>query len=346
MELTAAILEKLGEPLVIYKLDIPELKPGQVLVKVLYSGICHSQLMEARGKRGKDSYLPHMLGHEGSGVVIDVGEGVKKVKKGDRVILGWIKGKGADVPGTQYTSGNKIINAGGITTFSNYSVISENRCVIKPKGIPDDVAVLFGCALPTGAGIVMHHVKPEPDTSLLILGLGGIGFSALMASGLFQCKEIIAADIDDSKLELAEKFGATRKINTAKQDLLAEVYSITKGRGVDYSIEAAGLAETIETAFRAVRKSGGLCVFASHPKHGDRIKLDPHELISGKRIEGSWGGSCFPDKDVPDLARIYLEGRLPLENMVKERYRLAQINIALEDLEQRKILRAIIEMEH
>ena len=153
----AAVLEKLGQPLVIKNIELPPLLPGQILVKVLFSGVCRSQLMEVRGKRGNDPWLPHLLGHEGSGIVLAIGKDVTKVKIDDEVILGWIKGEGLDAPGAKYRCGKQIINSGGVTTFCNYTIVSENRLVKKPIGLEFDTAVLFGCALPTGAGMVLNE---------------------------------------------------------------------------------------------------------------------------------------------------------------------------------------------
>jgi len=342
----AAVLYKTGNPLVIEdNIDIPELYPEQVLVKIAFSGLCHSQLMEVKGYRGIDRYLPHMLGHEGSGIVVDIGKKVTKIKKGDYVILGWIKGTGEDYTGgTKYKKDDKIINAGGVTTFSDYAVVSENRCVKLPEGIPLDIAVLFGCAIPTGAGIVVHEIQLSPKNTIAFFGLGGIGLSALMAAALFNCRTIIAIDINESKLELAKDFGATHLINASMENPVKTVREITNGRGADYSIEAAGTTQTIEQAFKAVRKNGGTAVFASHPKEGDLIKLDPFDLISGRRIIGTWGGSCKPDEDIPHFAKLYRDGSLPLEKLLTNQYSLENINQALEDLEHRKIARALIEI--
>lgn len=174
MTIKAAVLYELNQPLVIEELNTKELLPGQVLVKIFFSGVCRSQLMEARGLRGNDQWLPHMLGHEASGEVISTGKGVTKVKIGDKVVLGWIKGNGLDADGAKYTnSKNEIINSGRVTTFSNYSIVSESRIVKLEEGVPFDVAVLFGCALPTGAGIVFNELKPLENESLAVIGLGG-----------------------------------------------------------------------------------------------------------------------------------------------------------------------------
>ncbi|MCX5726987.1 MAG: zinc-binding dehydrogenase [Candidatus Saganbacteria bacterium] len=341
----AAILYKLNEPLIIEELDIPDLQPGQVLVKIAYSGVCHSQLMEVRGKRGKDPHLPHMLGHEGSGRVIHVGEGVAKVKPGNKVVLGWIKGKGMDVPGPKYVKNGVVINAGGVTTFSDYSIVSENRCVQLPAGVPMDCAVLFGCEFPTGAGLVMNRIKPMKVSSVAVFGLGGIGLSALMALSLYDCSRVIGIDIEESKLRLADDFGATHTVNAARDNALERINLITDGKGVDYAIETAGLATSIEAAFQSVRKFGGLCVFASHPQFGDNIRLDPYDLICGKKIEGSWGGESNPNRDLPRFGKLFRYGKLPLEKLLDRTYTLEQINQALDDLENRKVIRPLIRMQ-
>lgn len=341
----AAVLRKLSTPLVIENLEIPPLLPGQVCVKIAYSGVCHSQLMEVRGLRGEDLFLPHLLGHEGSGIVVSVGDDVVKVKPGQKVILGWIKGSGANVQGTKYLGDANIINAGGVTTFSQYSVVSENRCVVLPEGIPMDIAVLFGCAIPTGAGIVTNTLQPKPGSSIAIFGLGGIGLSALMATRLYNCSIVIGVDINEEKLNLAKEFGATHTINSTKVDPVQAIREITLGVGVDYSVEASGIASIIEQSFNSVRRGGGFCVFASHPKFGQKICIDPYELICGKRIQGSWGGESNPDRDIPLFADLYRKGKLPLEKLITKRYSLYQINDALDDLEQGRVGRPLIEID-
>ena len=344
MKLSAAVLYNSNEPLRIEELEIPPLKEGQILVKIDYSGICHSQLMEIRGKRGKDLYLPHLLGHEGSGTVIDIGQGVAKVKPGDDVILGWIKGEGINAPGPKYEKNGIIINAGAVTTFSTYSVVSENRCVKLPNGLPKNLAVLFGCAILTGAGMVLNHVQPVPGASIAVFGLGGIGLSALMAVNLYKCNPVIAIDIEEDKLSLAREFGATHLINSKSQNAVTAIMEMTQAKGVDYAIEASGHAEIIQTAFSVVRKFGGLCVFATHPAAHERLCLDPFDLVSGKRIEGSWGGESKPDHDIPKLFDLYQKGKLPLEKLISQSYSLMQINQAFSDLENRRIVRALINM--
>ena len=342
----AAVLLALNTPLRMRNdIELPTLRRGQVLVKLAYSGVCHSQLMEARGKRGDDAYLPHLLGHEGSGVVIKIGPDVAKVQSGERVVLGWIKGAGIEAGGVQYKTPDGILNAGGVTTFNDYAVVSENRCVRVPDGVPMDIAALFGCAVLTGAGIITNSVRPINGSSVAIFGLGGIGLSALMGLGLFDCAMVIVVDVSEDKLRLALEFGATHTINASDRDPVQVIRDLTVGRGTDYTIEAAGRTDTIEQAFDAVRREGGLCVFASHPAHGSRISLDPFEMICGKKIIGSWGGGSNPDRDIPIYADLYLKGRLPLDKLITKRYSLEDVNQALEDLEQNLVVRPIITID-
>lgn len=344
----AAVLVQLNKRLeVLSGIDYASPGRGQVLVKLAYSGVCHSQLMEARGHRGADPYLPHLLGHEGSGQVVEIGDGVTKVRPGDLVVLGWIKGGGLDGGGVKYHCSclSQPLSAGGVTTFNEYALVSENRVVQLPAGVPLDVAVLFGCAVPTGAGIITNDLRPPPGSALAIFGLGGIGMSALMATMLFQCSKVIAVDVSEEKLALAKSFGATHLIDARTADPVDEIRLLTGGHGVDFAVEASGQTNVIEQAFASVRRGGGVCVFASHPQNGSRISIDPYELICGKQIRGSWGGGSDPDRDVPMFAQLYRDGKLPLEKLISKRYPLDSINEALGDLELHRVGRPLIEID-
>lgn len=338
-----AVLTEVNQPLQLMPLTHSALSIGQVLVKIKYAAVCHSQLMEARGKRGEDKYIPHLMGHEGVGEVIKTHESVSKVSKGDKVVLGWIKGKGLDSGGTQYHSAQGLVNGGPVTTFSTYSVVSENRLVPVPQNFDEKLAVLLGCALPTGAGIVLNQVQPEKQSTVLVYGLGGIGLSALLALKHFDVKNIVAVDIENHKLELAKELGATHCFSASKQGL-AEIQECFPG-GVDYAIESAGRTDTIETAFSLVKNAGGKCYFASHPEHGKKIQLDPFDFICGKQLIGSWGGASNPDQDLPIIADIINKYQLPVRKLLSKEYNLPQINEALDDLEKRKIVRALIRVE-
>lgn len=340
----AAVLFNTGEPLqIIDGIQMPELTTGQVQVKVLYSGVCHSQLMEVQGGRGEDKYLPHLLGHEGVGIVESIGQGVTKVKVGDKVVIGWIQGDGLNAPGGKYPHGDILINSGSATTLCEKSIVAENRLVKLPEGFPDKLAVLLGCALPTGLGLVFNELKPEKEKTIAIFGLGGIGMSALLAAKLSSPTQLIAVDVSDDKLQLAKELGATHTINANSEDPVASIYKITNNIGVDYSLEAGGTVSTIEQAFESVKDGGGQCVFASHPRDELKISLEPHAFHRGKSIRGSWGGGSKPDTDIPKFVDLYKSGKLELDPLLSKSYSLDDVNEALSDLHNKKILRALIE---
>lgn len=341
----AAVLRELNADLIIRTINIPDLMPGQVLVKVLFSGVCRSQLMEVMGGRGEDPWLPHLLGHEGCGEVLAVGEGVSKVQPGDQVIITWIKADGMVAPGAIYDFDGESINSGRVTTFSRHSIVSECCTVPLPEGVPPKVGVLFGCALLTGAGIVLNELMPDQNHVVAVIGLGGVGLSALIALKNLDVKRIIAVDQSEAHLELARAFGACETVNSALEDVEAW-FATHVPNGLDACVEAAGTTATIELGFRLVRKGGGRLYFASHPPSGERICLDPHDLISGKSIHGSWGGACHADQDIAKIADTYLSGNMPLEKLIEKEYSLHEINKALMDLKNGEVFRPIINMEH
>jgi len=337
----AAVLYEQNKPLVIETLDIPKLKRGQVLVKILFSGICHSTINEMRGIKGPDGYLPHCLGHEASGIVEEIGPDVTKIQKGDYVVLTWIKGAGLDVPSATYLKGNKQINSGAITTFNEFSIISENRIVKIPREIPADVAALLGCAVPTGAGMVKNSLKIKPKNSLAVFGSGGIGLNAILFASSIGCSKIIAVDICDDKLKLAKDVGADIIINSKKENPVIRIKELTNNQGVDYAIESSGVKEVMEMAFDAIR-TGGTALIAGNTKKGDKISIDPYDLINGKKILGTWGGETNSDDDIPIYVDLYLNGKLRLEKLIAHTYELEKINQAFEDIENSKVLGRVL----
>jgi len=343
MKTTAAILVELGKPLELADIDIPALKPGQCLIEVAFSGVCHTQVGEARGHRGEDKFLPHCLGHEGSGYVREVGPGVTRVKPGDAVILSWIKASGMDVPGCVYEWNGRKVNAGGITTFSNFSVIAENRLTVIPEGLSLRHAALIGCAVPTGAGVVFNTAQPKPGQSVVVFGVGGIGNCAVAAASVSGCVPVIAVDINPDKLALAKKFGATHTIDSKQSDAVAEIQKLVKG-GVDFAIEATGVPAVMRQALACVRQQGGTAVVIGNARFGDKLELDPRELNMGKRLLGTWGGDNVPDRDYPRYARLMASGKLDLEPLLGKSYSLAEVNAALDDLEHGRAARPLIQM--
>ncbi|SME98787.1 S-(hydroxymethyl)glutathione dehydrogenase / alcohol dehydrogenase [Tistlia consotensis] len=338
----AAVLTGLNQPLEILELELPPLKPGQLLVEVAYSGVCHSQLNEARGRKGADPYIPHAMGHEGAGRVLAVGEGVTKVGVGDAVILTWIKGQGADVPSTVYGSALGPVNSGAIATFMERCITCENRVVPLPEGLPLREAALLGCAVPTGGGVVMNSGAVTGGKSVAVFGVGGIGSAAVAVAAALGAAPLIAVDVVPEKLETARRFGASHTIDARSEDVPARIREIAGGSGVDLAVEAAGVPKVMEQAFASVRTGGGLCVLAGNVTAGETIRLDPYDLIKGRRLVGTWGGETQPDRDLPLYARMAGEGKLDLTAMIGRVYGLDEINQALDDLESGRVLRPII----
>lgn len=340
----AAVLFEIDKPLEIIDLSLPPLKPGQVLVEIAVSGVCHSQLNEWKGLRGPDKFLPHCLGHEGAGTVVSIGDDVAKVKAGDRVVLSWIKGQGKDVPGTVYESSRGKVNSGAIATFMRHTVTCENRLTVIPEDMPFTEAALLGCAIPTGAGVVFNTAQIKPGKSVAIFGVGGIGLSALMGAKAAGAGKIIAVDVIPEKLAKAKEMGATDTVDGTQGNVLDAIRALTEGKGVDVAIEAAGRVPVMETAFESVRNGGGLCVLAGNPPAGETLRLNPFSLIAGKRIQGTWGGESAPDRDLPKFIGMFRDGKLPLGRLLGEVYSLDRINEAMTSLAEGKALRPIIDM--
>lgn len=341
MKTIAAVLTKLHAPLELMELELLPLREGEVLVEMKYSGICRSQLNEIKGFKGHDPYLPHTLGHEGSGIVRAVGSGITKVNEGDHVVLTWIKGEGKDASGITYLSGKTIVNSGPISTFINYAIIAENRVVPIPKTISLREAALYGCAIPTGSGIVFNELKIAAGSSAAIFGLGGIGLSALIAAHQAGANPIIAIDANEEKFTLARKFGATHTILYHKATLKQSVLGITTG-GVDFAIEAAGVKEVMELAFEVVKDKTGLCILAGNVPSGTRIECDPFDFIKGKRLIGTWGGGVKPDRDIPEFLKRYATTTLNLHDLISHEAPLTEINSLIDLLDQGKATRALI----
>ncbi|MCG3203768.1 MAG: NDMA-dependent alcohol dehydrogenase [Elusimicrobia bacterium] len=343
MKTAAAILVETGKPLEIGELEIPVLKPGQLLVEIKVSGVCHTQLLEAGGLRGEDKFLPHCLGHEGVGVVQDIGPNVSKVKPGERVILSWIKGSGADVPGSIYQWGNRKVNAGAITTFGRFSVVSENRVTGLNQKIPPLQAALLGCAVPTGMGAVMNAAQLKAGESCLVFGLGGVGLCAVAAAANMGCNPIIAVDRIASKKDPALKMGATHFFDANQVNIPQEILKILP-KGADAAIEATGQVLVMRTALQMVRSQGGRTVVVGNAPFGSVLEIDPQQLNMGKKLLGTWGGDSQPDVDFPKFSYLMATGRIKLELLTEQVYPLEKINEALKDLKSGRALRPLIQM--
>ena len=329
----AAILSKIKK-IEIQNFIIPKkLRDDQVLVKIKYSGICGSQIMEYLGNRGKDNYLPHAFGHEAVGQVIDIGKKVKKVSPKDEVILSWIKGKGLDHGGFELTNiNNQKINFGPISTFSSFAIVSENRVFLKPKKMSKIEAVLYGCATPTGAGIVINQLKKiKKKHKVCLIGVGGVGMAALLA--LIKKKpKILVIEKNKKKKQFLKNFN----INLINDKEIKSYKNF-----FDFCIETSGSIKMIEGGFDLIKNDAKL-IFASHPKNSKKIKLNPHDLISGKKIYGSWGGNCKLDSDIEKIFEYFDKKNIFSTSGKISFFNLKNINKAFNKVISGQINRAII----
>lgn len=328
----AAILVAIGKPLVVDKVRLPiALEVGQVLVKISYSGICGSQLGEIDGAKGNDPYLPHLLGHEASGVVVDIGPGVRNVEKNNCVVLHWRKGIGIEAVPPVYRWGGKQLNAGQIATFGEYAIVSENRCTPISKNSNMKTAALFGCAVTTGFGVVENNAKVKIGESVLVFGAGGIGLNVIQASALAGAYPIIAIDVFENRLDLAKKMGATHLINSAKTNFEKEIRSIIDEDGLDVFIDNTGRPEFIRLGYE-ITKSQGRVVLVGVPKVAEKTCIHTLNLHFGKILIGSHGGSSYPTDDIPRYKNYLERSEGNLADLISGIYELDDINKAISDM--------------
>jgi len=339
----AAILTRIGEPLRVQQIGIPALGRGQVLVDVEWAALCHTQLNEIRGLKGPDPFLPHTLGHEGTGRVTATGPEVTKVKAGDRVVLTWIRGDGLEGGPTVYRGPDGPVNSGSVSAFLRRAVISENRLVPIVDDMPAREAALFGCAVPTGFGMVRNEARLARGGTIAIFGIGGVGQAAIVGAVAAGASMIVAIDVAETKLQRAKRLGATHVIDASKQDIIDTVAQLTSKQGLDAAVEASGVPAAMETAFEAIRP-GGIAVIAGNAPANTRIRINPAGLNQGKRLSGTWGGGSKPDRDTPLFQTMYREGALPLADMITHEYPLAAINEAFDTLAKAKAGRILINM--
>jgi S-(hydroxymethyl)glutathione dehydrogenase/alcohol dehydrogenase len=344
MKSRAAILVEQKKPLVIEEVEVPAPKLGQVLVKVLASGICGSQIGEIDGVKGPDKFLPHLLGHEGCGEVVEVGEGVRRVKPGDRVVLHWRKGAGLESVAPVYDSPIGRVNAGWVTTFNEYALVSENRVTAIPADFDPEIAALFGCAVTTGFGVVTNNARLAIGESIAIFGAGGIGLNIVQGAALAGGYPVIALDRFDNRLELARSLGATHTINVTKADAAEEIKKIVGYDGVDVAVDNTGNVEVIALASR-ITNARGRTVLVGVPPKDSTASISTLPLHFEKQLTGSHGGECRPDVDIPRYVRLVREGRLQLASLIGKRYPLADINDAIDDMKSGRLAgRAIVRL--
>ena len=341
MKTLAAILVEQRRPLEIEALEIPALRHGQVLVEIAATRICGSQLGEIAGAKGPDKYLPHLLGHEAGGVVREIGPEVRHVKIGDRVVVHWRQGRGIEAGGSTYlrADGSKV-NAGNITTFQQFTVVSENRLTAVPADLNFEFCALLADTLTTGFGVITHDAKVRIGESLVIIGCGGIGLGVVLGAHLAGAYPVIAVDIHDHKLDKARAYGATHVINSTTTNFREAVQTLLGGTA-DVVIDGTGLPSVIEQAF-ALTAPTGRCVIFGVMAHDQKISLNTLPLHFGKVLTGSHGGGSQPADDIPRLVRMHRAGRFNPSGFVTDRLPLENVNDAIGRMRSGEVIHAMI----
>lgn len=362
-DITAAVWNGGDRPLQLERLRLVDPGERQVRVRMAAAGVCHSDLHVVKGEWARR--FPQVLGHEGSGIVEEVGPGVTSLEVGDHVVLSWtpycgacaqclrgryvlceLAGRTNNLLGDgrpRLWRGDEAVAAmGGLGTFGEQTVVPETGAIRIDRALPLDVAALVGCAVTTGVCSVLNTAAVEAGSTVLVVGCGGVGLSAILGAVLVSASQIIAVDVVDAKLELARQLGATHTFNATGVSIPEEVRRLTGGRGVRYAFEAIGRAETIEAAYESLDAGGTMTIVGQVPD-GVRISIDPYEMSDReKTLTGSNYGSARPALDFPRLLGWYAAGQLNLDPLIARRISLGEINEALAELATGRATRSVI----
>jgi len=347
---------KTHEPVAPEPLVVDDPGPGEILVRIQASGVCHTDLHIRNGAIGQ---LPILLGHEGAGIVEAVGPGVERPRVGDYVILAWRAPCGtcrfcrigqlhlcaASLNGQprQHTpAGQFPPPVMGLGTFATYTVVHAAQAVPVSPDIPPDRACLIACGVMAGVGAAINTAGVRPGSSVAVFGSGAVGTSAIQGARLARASKIIAVDISPQKLEWARRFGATHTVNATEGDPVEQIRALTDGLGVNYAFEAVGHPEVLAQVL-ACRDLAGVAVLVGVPGAGSRLALDLPQLFNlGGSLRVSWYGDCLPTRDFPLLVEWYLRGELLLDEMVTRRIALAEVEDAFGAMERGETLRSVI----
>jgi Zn-dependent alcohol dehydrogenase len=363
MRVTAAVLYDVNKPYAIETVELDPPKRGEVLIKVGAAGVCRSDLHFQKGEA--TIALPAVLGHEGSGTVQSVGEGVTMVKPGDRVILSFVPNCGhchscesgrphlcdehARTTGKLYDNtsrlhtlaGQDCAHMGKVACFAEYAVVPEMGCVPAPAALDFAQLALIGCSVTTGVGAAVFNARVQPGDRVAVIGCGGVGLNVVQGAKLSGADTIVAIDVKDTALEFARKFGATHTVNARKEDAVARVQALTGG-GAHFAFEAYGAGATTKMAVDMLRKRGTAVIVGISP-NGDTAAIEPVVLTRGeKTITGTYYGSAHSRQDMPRICDWIAQGRLDVAGLVKRRYSLGEINRAYEDIETDAVGRGVI----
>lgn len=332
--------------------------PRDVVVRILASGVCHTDLGLKTGTYGTDGF-PFLLGHEGAGVIEAAGSAVTRVAVGDHVMLNWrapcgecrfcLKGQhnycasSLNAEGKMRDmDGNQLNAALGIGTFCTHTLVNEVQCVKYDPSLPAEPMSLIGCGVMTGVGAALYSAEVKNGDSVAVFGCGGVGDSVIQGAKIAGATTIIAVDIDPKKLEWAKEFGATHTVNASEVDAVKEIKRLTGGNGVNHSFEAVGIAETLEQALFC-RDLAGNCVLIGVPGPGPRLDIDIQQFFDlGGSLTVSWYGNCIPARDFPTLAAWYQQGNLDLDRLVSRKISLEETNDAFDAMKRGETLRSVI----
>jgi S-(hydroxymethyl)glutathione dehydrogenase/alcohol dehydrogenase len=355
----AAVLHQVGEPLRIADVELAPCGPAQVRVRLAASGVCHSDLSMQNGTL--PAVLPSVLGHEGAGVVTEVGAAVTRVSPGDHVILSWIppcrscawcqagqpvlceRGM-ADAFSAPYgTCDGRPVHAGLVgATFGEETLVLERAVVRIDASVPMEVAALVGCSVATGVGAVINSARVPAGATVAVIGCGGVGLCVVQGARLAGAVRIIAVDRVATKLELASAMGATDTVVAGAGEEVAAVRALTGGRGADHAFEVVGSAATIRAAFAMTRR-GGTTTLVGAGRADDQVCFGALELLAdAKTVQGCIYGSTDPDRDFPRLVDLYRAGRLDLDRLVTRRIALDEVNDAFRAMEAGEVARSVI----
>lgn len=355
----AAVLFEVGRPPEVREIVLPALRRDQVRVRIAGAGVCHSDLSMVNGTIAQR--LPAVLGHEGSGTVTEVGDGVRRVAPGDQVVFNWSPGCGrcwyclhdevhlceragdASLQPYATLSGEdtELFPALGVGAFAEESIVTERALVPLPESVSLESAAILGCAVLTGVGAVVNTAGTEPGESVAVFGLGGVGLCAIQGARLVGACPIIAVDAAPEKEQLALSLGATHFLNASEQ-VVREIRELTEGRGVDHAFECVGRAAVMRQAWSATRRGGSATIVGIGSRE-DALQLNALELpYLARTLTGSFYGSSNPDRDIPRFARLAAEGRISVDQLVSRRIGLDDVPVALERLERGEGARSLI----
>ncbi|MDC3376939.1 zinc-binding dehydrogenase [Candidatus Nanopelagicales bacterium] len=322
---------------------MPKPSTGQALVEVRYSGVCGTQIGEVNGSRGPDPWIPHCLGHEGTGVVLEVGPEVTQVATGDEVVMSWIQGAGIATGGATYGSALGLVNSGPVATLMRHAVIGETRLTRLPHGLSLREAVALGCPAPTGLGAVRKVLGCAKGQSLVVFGAGGVGLFAILAGVSCEAYPIACVDPKAPRRQLALDWGATHALNPTDAGSGEQLQELVGG-STDAIVVATGHPEALLHSLNLLKPQGGQVVVVGNAPHGSEVRIDLALFNQGKSIRGTWGGDAKPAEDFPWMAQIIADSATRVARLYSEAYSLENTNAAFDAMSSGKVGRALIDM--